>query len=252
MSLYGLGRGYAFKRKLNGYKGTLVRGARRAKKRKIMRFRRGYDRTGGYYGRYNTRGRRSYKGGELKFHDLDTVDAVVAATGSIDVPSCNLIAQGTTESTRIGRKCTIRKILWKFDCKLPASTSSTATSDVLQVILYLDKQANGVTAAVLDILETAAVNEFRNLSNSGRFRILMNRHYSLTAPSGGGDGTTEDYGEYVIHDEYYKECNIPLEFSGITGAITELRSNNIGILLISKDGTANFNGKMRVRFSDSG
>ncbi len=194
------------------------------------------------------------KPGELKFHDLATVDTVVSATGSTDdIPSCNLIAQGVTEVTRVGRKCTIRKILWKFDLKIPTTATANETSEVVQVMLYLDKQANGAAAAVLDILETAANNEFRNLSNSGRFVILMNRTYALNCPAGSGRGSTDtlSYGEQVVHDEFYKDCNIPLEFSATTGAITELRSNNIGILTISKDGTANLNGKMRLRFSDT-
>ncbi len=36
--------------------------------------------------------------GELKFHDLDIDDAAIAAGGTISQVSCNLIAQGVTES----------------------------------------------------------------------------------------------------------------------------------------------------------
>ena len=58
----------------------------------------------------------------------------------------------------------------------------------MRVMLYHDKQANGATAAVLDILESADYQSFNNLVNSGRFRILMDRTYAmnyLTLASGG-------------------------------------------------------------------
>lgn len=222
----------------------------RRKRRKYRQRRRvvpGFTRIGGYYGRF------AKGSGETKFHDLLTVDGAMTTGGTLtDIPSINLIAQGTTESTRIGRKCNIRNILWKFDIKLAASTDKQDTTDMARVILYLDMQTNGAaTSAVTDILETANYLSFRNLANSGRFKILMDRTYAMNAPAGAGNGTTEDWGEHIIHDEFYKKCNIPLEFSGVTGAITELRSNNIGILTISRDAAlTGLNGQMRIRFSD--
>ncbi len=239
------------KRKFKYLSGGSFRHQKMKRKRRKFRVRRvvpGFTRTGGYFGRYNQRRRP----GELKFHDLDTTDAVIATGGSIDVPSINLIAQGTTESERIGRKCTIKKIMWKFQLKIPGTATVTDTSDIGRLIVYLDKQSNGAAAVVLDVLETANYNEFRNLSNTGRFQILMDRKYALSCPAGSGRGSTDtlSYGEHQIHDEWYKDCNIPIEFSATTGAITEIRSNNIGIITISRDGLLNLSGKMRVRFSD--
>ncbi len=52
--------------------------------------------------------------GELKFHDLDIDDATIASNGTIAQVSCNLIAQGVTEVQRIGRKCILRSVNWRF------------------------------------------------------------------------------------------------------------------------------------------
>ncbi len=101
-----------------------------------------------------------------------------------------------------------------------------------------------------DILEADDFQSFNNLTNKGRFRTLMDRTYDVECSSGGGDGTTEDYGEGTINDTFFKKCNIPIEFSAGTGAITEIRSNNIGLLLLSKDGNVAFESSMRLRFSD--
>ncbi len=186
---------------------------------------------------------------ELKFFDLDIDQSPVAVGGNI-TDSVNEIAQGVTETTRIGRKCTIKSINWRFKISLPASTTSASTSDVIRVMLYLDKQANGATAAVADILESADFQSFNNLSNKSRFRTIMDRTYDLNVPSGGGDGTTEDYGEVTETDTLFKKVNVPIEFNSTAGAITELTSNNFGVLLISASGLATFSSKMRLRYSD--
>ncbi len=186
---------------------------------------------------------------ELKFFDLDLDDATIATGGTI-TDSINKIAQGTTEITRIGRKCTIKGINWRYVITLAGSTASGDTTDVVRVILYLDKQCNGATAAVSDILESGDFQSFNNLANKSRFRILSDKNYTLKARSGGGDGTTEDYGEDIVVDSFYKKCNIPVEFDSTAGAITEIRSNNLGVLLISQTGKTGFGSKIRLRYSD--
>ncbi len=207
----------------------------------------GYTRTSGFYGRFS-----GTRGGELKFHDVDFDDAVVSSSGTVTA-SINLIAQGTTESTRIGRKCTLRSIGWHYTTSLPEGDADATPlpSDVLRVILFQDKQTNGATAAVLDLLETADYQSFNNLANSGRFRVLMDKKISLNYASLASDGAGVVSSHQVLREaQFYKKCNLPLEFGGITGAITEIRSNNVGILLISKNNVAGFASKFRLRFSD--
>ncbi len=186
---------------------------------------------------------------ELKFHDLDIDDAVVAAGGNIAEDSCLTIAQGTTESERIGRKLTVHGINWRFKIAIPATTTPGDSADVIRVMLYLDKQTNGATAAVLDIVETADYQSFNNLSNKSRFRILMDRTYSINAQS--GRDTT--IGESIITDTLFKKVNIGVEYDNVasTGVITTMRSNNIGVLLLGFSGLAGFSSKMRIRFSDT-
>ena len=197
------------------------------------------------------RGRMAGQVIELKFHDLDINDAAIATNGTILEDSCNEIPQGVTESQRIGRKCTIRMINWRFQITKSAATASSATTDIVRVVLYLDKQANGATAAITDILETDDFQSFNQLSNKSRFRTLMDRVYDMNNSSGGGDGTTEDYGGYTLNDSFYKKVNIPIEFDATSGLMATIRSNNIGVLILSQAGRCTFESKMRLRFSDS-
>ncbi len=201
----------------------------------------GFTRRSGFYGGAI---------GELKFHDLDIDDATIASNGTIVEDSCVVIAQGVTEIQRIGRKCTIRSINWRFNIRLPAGTSSTTTADTVRVLLYLDKQTNGATATVTALLESDDYQSFNNLANKSRFRTLMDRTYDMNTELS-GDGTTVDSPRFNFNDTFFKKVNIPIEYDSTTGAITEQRSNNIGVLILSKNGLCTFDSKMRIRFSDN-
>ncbi len=220
--------------------------ARRIPRRR-RRFIRGRDRVGGFYGRF------SKKGGELKFHDLDIDDAAIATNGTISQVSCLTIAQGTSESTRIGRKVIVKGINWRFNIKISSQTSAANTTDTVRVILYLDKQTNGATATVTGILESDDFQSFNQLANKSRFRTLMDRTYDLVVPTMADlAGPSTNTGEVVINDTFFKRCNIPIEYDNTftTGVIGTMRSNNIGVLLLSQGGHAGFDSKMRIRFAD--
>lgn len=239
------------KRRSGGYAGVAAAKRRKYKARKALpRGGAGYLRVGGYYGRFS--GTRA----ELKFHDLDIDDAVIAQNGNITEDSCLTIAEGNGESDRIGRKLTVKTIQWKFTVGMLgiASTANPSSSEVVRVILYLDKQTNGATAAVADILESDDFQAFRNLANSGRFNILMDKTYTVKLFAAAGDGgAANDWSGETKAFTFFKSCSIPIEYdnSATTGVITSMRSNNIGVLLVSRDGgLAIFQSKMRIRYSD--
>ncbi len=214
--------------------------------RRIPRASRGFVRTSGFFGRFAN-------GGELKFHDIDINDSAIAAGVTVAEDSCVGIAQGVTEITRVGRKCTVRSINWRFNISMGSLADQTdpPKGDVVRILLYLDKQCNGAAATATQILESADYQSFNNLANKSRFRTLMDRTYVINQPMAQTDGTnTGAYGEQEINDTLFKRVNLPIEYDATTGAITEIKSNNIGVLTISKNGTAVFESKMRIRFSD--
>lgn len=213
----------------------------------------GYTRRVGYYGRYTVPFTGTDKPGELKFFDVDVNDGVVSNTGTVFDSVCK-IAQGVTEVQRVGRKCTLKTIQFRWRVILPALDNVPAPlpADAVRFIVFLDKQCNGAIAGVTQILHTANYKAFYNLVNQGRFKIL---HDQMTTMNYGGLAS-EAAGQLtalVVQKDFYweKAVNIPLEFDGATGALTEIRSNNIGVLLISTQGTLNFESKVRLRFSDS-
>ncbi len=199
-----------------------------------------------YSGRY--RGGVYNPGTELKFHDIAVNDAVIAAGGTIVVSSCNLIAQGDGESQRIGRKVTIKSINWRYSIQIETATSNVG-DDIIRLVLYQDKQANGATSAVLGVYEDNDYQTFRNLTNKGRFRILMDRTYALNTVAGSGNGTNSRQFSAGIQGTFFKKCNIPVEFSAGAGALTEITSNNIGVIAFSRTGRCELQSAMRIRFT---
>lgn len=202
----------------------------------------GYTRTGGSYGRYAGRN------AELKFFDTAT-SFLIDSTGEVPATGqLNLIPQGVTESTRVGRKCVLKSIQARWNLVLvPAASATSAVAYAIYVVL--DKQANGAAASYADVFTgNQATEGLHNLSNSQRF-VVLKKFVGVMQP---GAGATTAYNNAIKHIEFYKKCNIPIEFSATTGAITELRSNNVFLLAgsIYGDDLITVTGNVRVRFSD--
>jgi len=86
-----------------------------------------------------------------------------------------------------------------------------------------------------------------NLNNSGRFRILKHWTWSW-APTA---GVTTAWSSKMFQVEYYKRCKVDVDWSSTTGAITEIRSNNLFLLAGQTgigDDVPTFAGTCRLRF----
>lgn len=204
----------------------------------------GYTRTSGYYGRFAGRN------AELKFFDT-TLSFNIDQTG--EVPATGqlvLIPQGVTESTRVGRKCVIKSIYIKATMSF-APGAGTTTAGTGCMVLVQDTQCNGAAAAVTDVYTGTNIPvAMHNLSNSQRFKVLKVFKYSFNPQA----GVSTAWANITRNFSYYKKCNIPLEFSSTTGAITEIRSNNLfliaGTEFAAMDDLIGVSGTCRVRFSD--
>jgi len=201
----------------------------------------GYTRTVGAY-------KRSIPGNiEKKFFDTACSDTSDMSGGAIVAASLNLIPQGTTDQTRVGNKITIRNVNVRFAISADDQTTGAFAAGAIRIIIYVDKQTNGATAAFTDILKGGQVTSFRNMDQVDRFIILKDKIYAPPVMAANALHTSTSARYYSIS----KKVNLPVHFSSTTGAITELRSNNIGFLAISDTASANiFNGVARVKFTD--
>jgi hypothetical protein len=217
------------------------------KKRRVVRkktFRKGYDRTGGYYGRF----RRGSP--EKKFHDVDVDDATISAAMTIN--NLTVIPEGNGESERIGRKITITNIYWRYALELNSKTAIADTSDIVKVMLVQDTQTNGAQFAATDLLETDEWKSFRNLANSKRFRVLYSESFAMQIQGATPTGAAYATGEDVKIVEGSRKCNITIEYdnSASTGAIATVKSNNLYWVTQSRKGVTPGHGNIRLRYTD--
>ncbi len=196
--------------------------------------------------------------GELKF--LDTVKALtdLATTGVLLDDSVNHVVQDTSENGRIGRKIVVSSIHLRAAYVLPETVTAAQMDQYLRVIVFVDHQANGTAATMADIVSTAGtvdIDSFRNLSNVGRFHILLDKvfspHVNAIGQTAAGAFTSIPRINAFL---FNKRVNIPIEFdsSAADGSMGTITSNNIGVMAICFSGAVlpKVGYTCRIRFRD--
>lgn len=190
---------------------------------------------------------------ELKYHDISININPIPSLGTIK-DSFNEIADGTNEQQRNGRRVIIHLIQWQGVFELPAQPVGVTAlpPDEVRVILYVDKQCNGATATVSDFFPSSDIHSYYTLDQSDRFNILYDQRHVINY----GGITQSNPANYFVQSPnkipftIEVPCSVKLQFSGATGALTEIRSNNIGALLISSRGVSYITSRARLRFTD--
>jgi len=226
------------------YNPLRARGGRKRYARRKSYARTGRYRKAGFYGRFGTgRGQRAQI--EKKFLDtsitVTSIDSTIENKGSIVA-----IPQNATQNGRTGYKCVIKSIQWRGNIKLPAGASP---NDDAYVYIIQDTQANGASPAAADIwTSTNASLSLRNIENGDRFKILNKTCISLNANAGVAAAFDGDQKVF----EGFLKVNIPMVYNGATGAVTEMKSNNIMCWVgsVSTDDVMEFNCSYRVRYTD--
>lgn len=184
--------------------------------------------------------------------------------GGVLYTSLCQVPQGTTGFSRIGKSITVKKIQGRMSLTVPASSApATFWSDAYKICVVLDTKANlnNATVAYTDVMAGQGIGYMNNLSNSKRFKILkvfegnMNNGYSLS-----GDGIIGNCGK-VDQSKTIKfniKCNIPITWNqnNTNGVLSEMTTNNIFIIGISKNGSVLIsedtgNSTYRIRYSDA-
>ncbi len=203
----------------------------------------------GFYGRYNKPFRTRNQRDELKFNDRQISGGAIGTNLQDIAPDLCRIGTGTGEQNRIGRKIIIKSIQLRLHLMINDPTAPV--HDIVRVILLVDKQANGAIPTETNILATAGnVGSFYQLENSGRFIILMDETFTMTTGGGAGNGTTNVFADVNIYIKRYFKLHIPIEYSGVIGAITEIQSNNLMLMAMThlNQATIGDEGITRIRY----
>lgn len=213
---------------------------------------RGFTRRVGFYGRYKYGvGKRT----EVKFKNIKSSIAIQTNAAVINSGSILNLVQGVQEDQRVGRNCVILKVEFNGTLTMPKEADGSKTGNVWRYILFLDRQCNGATAAAGNILEDPnQITSHYNLKEQGRFKILYDTGLKVINPSAGAfAGVNAEYCATKQKLSFMVPCNAMIEYAGTTGNITEIRSNNIGQLVICQniDNDPLLVYTVRVRYVDS-
>ncbi len=204
----------------------------------------------GWRGKYRRAG--FYGGIEKKFRDVSMAGTIASAGTVLSTGTLLGISQGTSEIQRIGNTIMVVSMQMQGHLRLPPTTVETDTYEEVKMIVYLDKQCNGATATIAQMWEGTNTHDFNNLENRKRFRVLAKRYFSLKSTGGGGATGADNWAGDMKQFSWFKKFKKPIEieYSGSGAAITDIRSNNIGVMLISNKGLAVLNGRIRIRYTD--
>lgn len=203
---------------------------------------------------------RAAVGMEKKHVDLGVGVTVLASAGTVEpaAGSYVLIAQGLTDKTRVGNKITVTN----FNLRFTLSQDDTGTGAIFNInfryMLIIDKQCNGATLPTTLLLDpgnpaltTVDLKSFRNLDNTDRFEVLTDKFIHMSQSC--TNALHSNQGESRVYKVSHK-LNLPIHYSGTTGAITELKSNNLVALLIpdtTSTTTTNYTALARIKFVDA-
>lgn len=173
------------------------------------------------------------------------------SAGRVDpIQSFNII-QGTGDGNRTGNFIQIDKVTLRFSCTLPTGTPTS----LYRVVVFADRQTNGATPAVTDVIETgtggiAAGYNDDNVTavGGGRFRILRDLWFSLSSGVGASDATSASVqkaftcilkGPFKVH------------YDATAAAITDIVSGEIFVLTAANGTAALVQAQCQIQFVDA-
>lgn len=199
-----------------------------------------------------------FLGLETKYHDAykgTTSLTNVMTVYDPDTANClNGIAQGVTQSTRDGNRYLIKKIQIRGEAWLDneLTQSTVPNGETVRIFVVHDQQTNGALCTGANVISTVgfAVNSFRNLEQSSRFKVLgsknLNMHYLTAVNNAVAD--TVSYGGEVRSFDFEIPCHIPVQCTATGATVAAIADNSIHVLAATDGSRANFRYTCRVRF----
>jgi len=177
--------------------------------------------------------------------DLTLVNAIATPIGSQDwsptITLLNGIAQGATETTRVGRKCQLVKISANWTALIPPAATGGCS---LRFRIVYDKQTNGAAPTIAQVFAVNNYHSANNLANSDRFITLVDE---ITPP-------LSIQGDTQVSGKFSRRLGLETMFSAAPGVVASITSGSM-YLFVSQSGGAlnsspNLNLYVRTRFID--
>lgn len=185
---------------------------------------------------------------ENKTIDVDPATYAFDTTGSITLLSG--VATGADFTDRIGRKIFMKSLYIRGIIK---PVDNNVGNTLARMIIVYDMQPNGAAPGITDILKSSSPASQLNLNNRDRFRILIDKQWSIGAVS---DASTSSLsGSPTVHTlKKFKRLNLEEVFKGTTSAITDISTGSIYMITLGDQAVGNgavVSMSSRVRFMDA-
>lgn len=149
----------------------------------------------------------------------------------------NIILVGTSPTSRIGRKITMKSLYLRY--RVVPSTDPAPSST--RILVVYDKQTNGALPVVTDILQTNEYNAPNNLSNMDRFITLVDIITQLPNSA------------QTVSGSEYRKINLDTVFNLINGGtVADINFGGVFILCVPASGAVLNTTTIysRIRFTD--
>jgi len=180
---------------------------------------------------------KSLVNSEWKFTDFTDNTALTAAGAVFNMTT---LAQGTDDNNRIGNSILLKDVILRFTVTINGMAAFTNA----RIIFLVDKEYDGTTPAVSDILETGVSNDYlatMNPDTTKRFVVIKDYLVSLSPTNS------------TFSTKLYKLFNIHTQYDGTTAVDASCKENQILMLTIADQPTnlPDFEVNARFKFYDS-
>jgi len=160
---------------------------------------------------------------EIKY-SVQTVGLTTSSTAG----QVQNLSQGITEGNELNQRSGRQIVLTKMDFRLTVNLPTAAVTGNLRCIIFADGMNLGVTPAVIDVLNTAAVTSAysSNQAQERRFRILYDHIYPMVV--GGSD-------QQIAISRVIK-CGLKISYTGPNNLTAANGRNAIFALFITDNG----------------
>lgn len=197
---------------------------------------------------------------ELKAIDFNQATFAMDTTASFQL--LNGVAEGTDFNNRVGRRVRLKnvKLDWWY-----SPTGLASAADFYRHIVFYDKQPNGATPSLADVLTSinssgtasSTAQDYMNLNNRDRFQILLDERIAVPEGTAVATGQTAViYGSEKLRVSRFIDLkSLKTQFNGTSGTIASISTGSLyfmSVSLINANTAYPFNCQFasRVRYYD--
>lgn len=196
---------------------------------------------------------------EKKFHDNTTGTVTTSSdTTGLKYSVISGISQGTAATERIGRRIFVWDMFLSGTIQLTEQADNAANNLEMRAMVVVDKQSNGTTPDVNEILETGATADrkvfaFRNLENTARFNILMDKKIVINVQASAANAGVDSYVKRVpfhFSKKWKDGLKVMYESGQGAGTSDKILDNNVWLIVYASGTQGEISVNSRIRYTD--